>query len=372
MPPLSHTDSSLPALVLGGGGARTAYQAGVLRYLGAAFPETPFPVVTASGMGAVNAAVLTGQNRPWPEATRAVGELWDALRPDRVFTPQSLWDLVAQLVRHAPSPRQSLLDPAPLRERLTERLPVGPDGALPGPQRLLADGWLAAVAMTTTHYASGTTVTWAQGRPLGDWPHARRAGRTATLTVDHAMAGMALALLYPAVALEGAWHGAGAGMLHPLSPALRLGADRILAVSTRSNPDETTAPDDEPYPSPLQIASLLSNTLLEDTVGADAASLDRVSRLARRLAPGERDGLEPADVCVLRPSVDLTAVAEGLDAAIGASLGAVLQYLHGEGARLPDLSSMLLYDPDYLRRLLLIGYADAEQQHDRIARLLRS
>jgi NTE family protein len=160
-------------------------------------------------------------------------------------------------------------------------------------------------------------------------------------------------------------------MLHPLSPALRLGADRLLAVSTRADAEATSGPDQEPYPSPLQIASVLSNTLLEDTVDADAASLDRINRLARRLAPDERDGLEPADVCVLRPSVDLTAVAEGLDVEIGASLGAVLQYLHGEGARLPDLSSMLLYDPDYLRRLLLIGYTDAERQHDRIERVLR-
>lgn len=367
----SSTSTSPPALVLGGGGARTAYQAGVLRYLGEAFPETPVPIVTASGMGAVNAAILAGRARPWPEATRAVSELWSTLRPDRVFAPQSLWDLVGQLVRHAPSTRQSLLDPTPLRDQLAERLPIEPDGTLSGIGRTLDGGWLRAVALTTTHYASLTTVTWAQGRSLADWSHGQRIGRPATLTVDHVMAAMALALLYPAVAIDGAWHGAGAGMLHPLAPALRLGADRLLAVSTRAKTDDATHGQDESYPSPLQIASILSNTLLEDTIDADAASLDRVNRLGQKLPSEKREGLDPVDVCVIRPSVDLTAVAEALDVEIGASLGPVLQYLHGEGARLPDLSSMLLYEPAYLRRLLLMGYTDAERQHDRIERVLR-
>mgnify|MGYP000459246740 CR=1 FL=1 len=186
------------------------------------------------------------------------------------------------------------------------------------------------------------------------------------------MAAGALALLYPAVAVGDEWHGAGAGMLHPLSPALRLGADRILAVSTRPETKEADASEAESYPSPLQIASILSNTLLEDTVDADAASLDRINQLAQKLSPEEREGFDPADVLVLRPSVDLTAVAEGLDVEIATSLGPVLQYLHGEETRLPDLSSMMLYAPEYLRRLLLIGYTDAQNRHDRIAQVLRT
>lgn len=372
MTPSSQPSDASPALVLGGGGARTAYQAGVLRYLGEAFPDTPVPIITASGMGAVNATLLAGQAQPWAVATRAVGELWTTLRPNRVYEPQSLWDLVGQLVRHAPSTRQSLLDPTPLRNQLANRVPTASGGTLSGVQEATEEGWLEAMAVTTTHYASLTTVTWTQGQSLEGWPQARRSARTTTLTIDHAMAAGALALLYPAVAIQDEWHGAGAGMLHPLSPALRLGAERILAVSTRPETEEKAEPEAESYPSPLQIVSILSNTLFEDTVDADAASLDRINRLARKLPPEDREGLDPVDVFVLRPSVDLTAVAEGLDVGIGASLGAVLQYLHGEETRLPDLSSMLLYEPEYLRRLLLIGYTDAQNQHDRIAHVLRS
>jgi len=358
------------ALVLGGGGARAAYQAGVLRYLGEAFPERPLPIVTGAGMGGVNMAVLAGAAQPWPAATRSVVEVWAELRPKRVFKPRSLWDLVTQLVQQAPSPKQSLLDPAPLRSVLDERLPRTSDGTLSGIGEGLAGGWLEAAAVTTTHYGSLSTVTWAQGRSLDDWPHARRSVHETPLTADHVMAAMALALLYPAVSIDGNWHGAGVGMLHPLSPALRLGADRILAVSTRSETEETTTPEDEPYPSPLRIASILSNTLLEDTLDADAASMERIDQLARRLPPEERGTLEPVDVLVLRPSMNLTAVAESVNAEVEASLGTVLQYLHGEGKRLPDLLSMLLFAPAYLRRLLLLGYSDAQQQHDRLADFL--
>ena len=367
------TDPSSPtlALVLGGGGARTAYQAGALRYLGETFPETPVSIVTASGMGALNAALLTGQAQPWPAATREAVETWTSLRPSRVFEPRSLWDLVTQLVRHAPSPKQSLLDPAPLRHVLDDRLPTDEDDGLTGVREGLEERWLDALALTTTHYASLRTVTWTQGGSLDGWPHGRRTARSGPLTVDHMMAAAALALLYPAVALDNEWHGAGVGMLHPLSPALQLGADRVLAFSTRPATIGTTQSESESYPSPLQVASVLSNTLLEDTLDADAATMERIDRLARKLPPEEREGLDPTDALVLRPSVDLTAVADGLDVAVDATLGTVLQYLHGEEAHLPDLLSMLLFEPAYLRRLLLLGYTDARRQHDRLAALLR-
>mgnify|MGYP006278241663 CR=1 FL=1 len=365
------TSSPSTALVLGGGGARTAYQVGVLRYLGDAFPQHSFPIITASGTGALNATLLAGSNRPWPEATCEVVEAWSTLHPDRVFEPRSLWDLVTQLVRHAPSPQQSLLNPTPLRTHLNERLAVGEEGSLAGVREALDDGWLDALALTTTHYASLSTVTWTQGRSLGDWSNERRRARERALTVDHVMASMALALLYPAVSIDGEWHGAGVGMLHPLAPALRLGADRMLAISTRSANVGSAEVGEEPYPSPLQVASILSNTLLLDTLDADAASMERIDRLARQVPPDERSGLDPADVLVLQPSVDLTAVAEALDVQVGSTLGTVLQYLHGEGTRLPDLLSKLLFAPVYLRRLLLLGYTDAQGQHDRIARFLK-
>lgn len=362
------TASSSVALVLGGGGARTAYQAGVLRYLGE-IAAGGMPIITGVGAGALNAFLLAGQERSWPEATRGLVEAWTAMHPARVFEPRSLWDLVGQLVRHAPSPQQSLLDPAPLRDHLTDQLPTGPDGSLVGVQENIDEGWLEALALTTTHYGSLRTVTWTQGRSPVVKGHERWGYRETTLTIDHVMAAMALALLYPAVSIGGEWHGAGAGLLRPLAPALHLGADRVVALSTRAEGPGGGETEEESYPSPLQVASILSNTLLQDTLDADATRLDRVERFTQNGPPGGREKFAPPDVLVLRPSVDLTDVAERLNVEIGAALGTVLQYLHGEGTRLPDLLSMLLFEPDYLRRLLLLGYHDARRQHDRLASL---
>ena len=324
------------------------------------------PVVTASGMGAVNAALLASD--ALPASTKALVRFWASLRPAAVHEPRSLWGLVGQLVRHAPSARQSLLDPSPLRARLADRLGVTDATApLPGVADARQAERLDALALTATRYATLQTVTWTQGQALDPWPHARRQARATTLTLDHVMAAAALPLLYPAVDVEGGWHGAGVGMLRPLAPALRLGARRLLVVSTRAEASEREPEASGSYPSPLQVASILSNTLLLDTVAADAAMLRRLDRLGQQVDAADREGLAPTGVFVLRPSVPLTDVARATRPDVGQTLGAVLRYLHAEGDALPDLLSLLLYDPAYLRRLLLLGYADARNQHDRLA-----
>jgi NTE family protein len=352
-----------PALVLGGGGARAAYQAGVLRYLGEAFPDRPLPIVTGVGAGALTAAVLAGTPGSWPEATARAVRFWEALRPGRVFEPRSLWDLVGQLVRHAPSARQSLLDSAPLREALGEALPTGPDGRLTGIRDNGNGGWLQAVALTTTTYATADTVTWVDGadRPAAGRSTSDTEVRTAALGVDHVLAAASLALLFPAVELDGAWHGAGVGLRRPTQPAAAVGADGVLAVSARAG---RQARDDQAgdgpggdrrasakYPSPLRIASILSNTLLLDSLDQDVAE-------------------RPGPAVLLRPSADPTGLADRLNVDVGSELGAVLQYLHAEEDGLPDLLSLLCYTPEYLRRLLLLGYADAEARHPSLAAFL--
>lgn len=368
--------SDRSALVLSGGGARTAYQAGVLRYLAEAFPEAMPRVVTGVGMGGVNAALWAGAKQQGGAVAQLV-RFWDGMEAGDVFEARSLWDLIAQIMHHTPSENQSLLDLTPLRRRLTTMLSPAPDGTLPGMGSALAAGRLRALALTTSRYATQQTVTWTQtasGSAMMDgWTHDRRRAVNTQLTMDHAVASAALALLFPAVRIGSAWHGAGVGMLHPLAPALQLGARRLLVVSTRPESTAASAPaepeDGDPYPSPLQIASLLSNTLLLDAPEQDAGTADRIDDLLQRLPPDDRP-LPPADVLVLRPSTDLTALANDLDVDVDAQLGTTLRYLHAEETALPDLLSVLLYAPNFVRRCLLLGYADAERQHDRIETLL--
>ena len=375
------SDASPPnrsALVLSGGGARTAYHAGVLRYLAEAFPEKTPKVVTGVGMGGVNAALWAAAERQ-DDAVAQLVRFWDAMEAGDVFEARSLWDLIAQIMHHTPSENQSLLDLAPLRRRLSALLSPAADDTLPGIADALAAGRLQALALTTSRYATQQTVTWTQTAPgcppMDGWVHDRRRAVEAKLTMDHVVASAALALLFPAVRIGTAWHGAGVGMLHPLAPALRLGARRLLVVSTRPESTASSAPaepkEGDPYPSPLQIASLLSNTLLLDAPEQDARTADRIDDLLQRLPAGERP-LDPADVLVLRPSTDLTALANDLDVDVDAQLGTTLRYLHAEETALPDLLSVLLYAPDFVRRCLLLGYADAERQHDRIEELVAS
>jgi NTE family protein len=375
---MTDSPSSASALVLSGGGARTAYQAGVLRFVTEAFPDATPEAMTGVGMGSVNAALWAAGGASPSAATDQLVRFWDEMTPADVFEARSIWDLVTQIMHRTPSENQSLLDLAPLRRTLTGILSPADDGTLPGLATRLDTRRLRALALTTSRYATGETVTWVQAEDtppeIDDWEHGRRRAEAIDVTLDHVLASASLALLFPAVQIGGAWHGAGVGMLHPLAPAVRLGADRLLVVSTRpdASPDNapaTDAPAPDPYPSPLQIASLLSNTLLLDAPEQDAVTAERIDDLVRRLPPDDRP-LSPADVCVLRPSTDLTALAEDLDLDIGDRLGATLRYLHAEDSGLPDLLSILLYAPEFVRRCLLLGYTDAETQADRIERVL--
>ena len=376
---MTDSSSSASALVLSGGGARTAYQAGVLRFVTETFPDATPDVVTGVGMGSVNAALWCGGGASPETATEQLVRFWDEMTPADVFEARSIWDLVTQIMHRTPSENQSLLDLAPLRRTLTRILSPADDGTLPHLPNRLDTRRLQALALTTSRYATGETVTWVQAENahpgIDGWEHGHRRAEAIDVTLDHVLASASLALLFPAVQIGGAWHGAGVGMLHPLAPAVRLGADRLLVVSTRpdTSPDNTAAtesPAPDPYPSPLQIASLLSNTLLLDAPEQDAVAAERIDDLVRRLPPDDRP-LSPADVCVLRPSTDLTALAEDLDLDIGDRLGATLRYLHAEDSGLPDLLSILLYAPEFVRRCLLLGYTDAETQIDRIERVLK-
>jgi NTE family protein len=355
----------------------------VLRFVTEAFPDATPEAVTGVGMGSVNAAIWCGGGNSPEAATDQLVRFWDEMTPSDVFEARSIWDLVTQIMHRTPSENQSLLDLTPLRRTLTRILSPADDGTLPRLAARLDTRRLRALALTTSRYATGETVTWVQAEDaspeIDDWEHGRRRAEAIDVTLDHVLASASLALLFPAVQIGGAWHGAGVGMLHPLAPAVRLGADRLLVVSTRpdASPDNapatdastTDAPAPDPYPSPLQIASLLSNTLLLDAPEQDAVTAERIDDLVRRLPPDDRP-LSPADVCVLRPSTDLTALAEDLNLDIGDRLGATLRYLHAEDSGLPDLLSILLYAPEFVRRCLLLGYTDAETQAERIERVL--
>jgi len=358
------------ALVLGGGGARAAYQTGVLCYVGEAFPRASVPLMTGVSAGSINAAHLAADPSPWAHRTTRLTSYWEDLTMDDVFTPRSLWTLGRSLIRGTPSPKQTLLDTAPLRAYLDRRLPTDADGCLTGVADNLDAGRLEGLAISTSNYATLQTVTWVQGCSMHDWARPNRIGRRTTLSLDHVMASTALPMVFPAVRLDDAWYGdGGLRMLDPLAPAIHLGADRLFVVSTRyerSQAEASQVPRTPAYPSLFQMMGILANVLMLDVLEHDAAVLRRVNRLVRKIRPEQRGRLQPIDLLVLRPSVDLGALAGDHEIDIGGAMGALLNLVEWQADPPPDWLSMLLFTPDYLHRLLEVGYNDAKRQHDRI------
>lgn len=366
----SDRGASAPALVLGGGGARAAYQTGVLKYVGEAFPEADMPLMTGVSAGSINAAHLAADPGPWRERTARLVSYWEELTMDQVFTPRSLWTMARSFLWESPSADQTLLDTAPLRAYLNERLPTDEKGRLTGVAENIDAGRLQGLAISTSNYATLQTVTWIQGCSIDSWERPNRVGRRAILNLDHVMASTALPVVFPAVRLGDAWHGdGGLRMLDPLAPAIHLGADRLFVISTRyerSQEEANRAGRTAAYPSLLQMGGILANVLMLDVLEHDAAVLRRINRLVRRLRSNQRGGLRPIDLLVLRPSVDLGALAGDYQLEVGGAMGRLLSTMQWQGDPPPDWVSMLLFQPDYLDRLLEIGYTDAKRQHARI------
>jgi NTE family protein len=326
--------------------------------------------MTGVSAGSINAAHLAADPAPWAERTARLTSYWEELTMADVFRPRSLWTLGRSFVRGTPSETQTFLDTAPLRAYLDDHLPTDAKGRFTGVADNLAAGRLEALAISTSNYATLQTVTWVQGCSITNWDRPNRVGRRAVLGLDHVMASTALPMIFPAVRLNGAWYGdGGLRMLDPLAPAIHLGAGRLFVISTRyerSQAEINHAGRTAAYPSLFQMAGILANVLMLDVLEHDAAVLRRINRLVRRLRPEERSGLRPIDLLVLRPSVDLGALANDYAIDIGGAMGRLLSAVQWQDDPQPDWLSMLLFEPDYLQRLLEIGYHDARREHDRI------
>jgi predicted acylesterase/phospholipase RssA len=167
------------------------------------------------------------------------------------------------------------------------------------------DDKLRAIALTTLDWATGRTVTWVEGDHVQMWTRPQRESRRCRITVEHVMASASLPLLFPAVALDGSWHGdGGVRLAFPLAPAIHLGADRILAISTRHAPaGGRRSPDTVGYPPPAQFAGILLNSIFLDQLDQDAMRLERINQLLPAASQEARRDLRPVRIHIVRPSL---------------------------------------------------------------------
>lgn len=377
---LPHKDDL--AIVLDGGGARAAYQVGLLRSLGRRYPNLRLPIITGVSAGAINAVFLAAHPGPFGAAVEELSDLWRTLTVDKVFNanPVSLgrtvvhWGMRLLLGgRAVRPPLRGFVDTQPLRETLMAAFRVDADGEIAGIRRSVMDGRLVALAVMTSSYTTGQTVAWVEGKNLEDWERPFRRSRQARITVDHVMASAALPLLFPAVELDSAWYGdGGIRLVTPLSPAVHLGANRLVAFSTRYSRSirEAEQPQVYGYPPPLQIAGQLLNAVFLDDHDRDALTLRRINSLVSALPPEARQGLRPVDIVLVRPSQDLGKLAGEYEPSLPPSFRYLVRSAGARDTRSPDLLSFLLFQPDYIKRLMEIGEADGERQAAEIGALI--
>lgn len=379
-PPATARDRDDLAICLTGGGARAAYQVGVLRGIAKRLPELRFPIISGVSAGAINCAFLAAQRGNLGRAAEQLTGMWSRLREDEVFRVGALplagtlahWG--TRLLSGGAPMREvrGLVDTRPLRELLCRTLPQI-DGEIGGIADNIERGALRSVAITTHSYTTGQGVTWMQGAGLDGWDRPSRIALRTRLTIDHIMASAALPLVFPAVRLGRAWHGdGGLGQATPLAPAIHLGARRILAISTRHLPtvEEAAQPAIDGYPPPAQVIGAMLNALFTDTIDQDALRLERINALLRKLPESEWQGMRPVDLVVLHPSVDLGTLAANLEPTLPRTLRFLVRGLGSQETKSPDFLSILLFQPEYETLLIELGEADVERQWPTIERLL--
>jgi NTE family protein len=389
------------AHVLTAGGARGAYQAGVLKRVGEipalrARPS-PFRIVAGASAGAINGAMIAALAGRLDEATAALGGVWMRLRVGDVFRPDLLSFLTNGLRLLADMGLgglfgggrvQSLLDTAPLRGFLAGVLP------LEGIGESIRRGDVYALAITATSYHSGRSFTFIQGRlghPL--WTKSRRVTLPVEITLDHVCASAAIPIVFPPVRLacEGRplWFGdGGLRLVNPLSPAIRLGASRVFAVGVRSQSaasslsraEQLAGVESEPSihrPPMAQICGVFLNAIFLDHLDADLDHLRRMNELIAAYggsAPAAAAMQEPMRTVaplVVSPSQDLAIVAKAMSHRMPAVVRYMMEGLGTPDAQSADLMSYLLFDSAYTRALVDIGYQDAAARIDEIEAFLR-
>ncbi len=359
-------------LVLSGGGARSAYQVGVLQFLAERLPDFRFPIYTGVSAGAINATYLAGHGGAFLEATRGLRAAWSGLSSDRVFR-LNLGPLTTAGIRWlaAGSPgrktMRSLVDTSPLRQFLRGMIRTE------GIDANIASGRLRALGLSSMSYTTGETITFVHGADgIRPWERAMRRGVLDRITIDHVMASSALPLIFPAVRVGDHYFGDGAVRQGaPLAPAIHLGADRILAIANRyPHPWENGPGNADPLqPLPAQIIGHLFHSVFLDALDADAERLETVNRLVARTSSASRD-LRAIRFLVVRPSQDVGKLAVSYREMLPRPMRVLLRGLGAYRAKDANFLSYLIFAEPFLTRLMDLGYEDAQRQWPEIEKFL--
>lgn len=370
-------------LVLSGGGARGAYQAGVLsglaEVIGSDYGSQPFPIITGISAGSINASYIAAGSGSFNEQVNLLVHLWGELVSEQVIrtNPVTLGKLGLGWLKDLSTggifglPQSThLLDSSPLEKFLRERIDFDQL------RRNIDSKVLDGVSLTTTSYASGSSVTFFDSRDLESWSRSARIGRKATLTLDHVLASSAIPIFFKPVRIGQSFYGdGGIRSSSPLSPAIHLGAERILAIGVRYRREsieelEINHKIEMPDITMAQIAGALLNSLFLDALEFDHERLERVNKTVSILedkAPDFKDyGLKKIPTLLFLPTVDLGQIAAHQFDRFPAVLRYFLKGLGANEENGADMLSYLAFDHSYTQRLIEIGHSDALARKDEI------